>query len=125
MIGGDKMKHIEIQKENIKALLKLIEENPDLEILPMVDTDCVGGDDYGSWAAQWGSSRVDEYYCGDERIYFRSGDYDGLVEEWIDNNYDQDEYKNLSDDELDKIAEEKVKGYDWVKAIVVYIDEIN
>lgn len=35
------------QQENIKHLLNLIQENPDLEIFPMVDTDCVPSDDFG------------------------------------------------------------------------------
>jgi hypothetical protein len=113
------MKSIEKQQENISNLLELIKDNPELEIMPMVNNECVGGDDFGYWAAKWGDARVDEQYCPDERIYFKSCDIEELVQEFIDNNYE--EYPDLSDEELEKLAEEKVSDYDWQKVIVVYI----
>ena len=33
----------------IKELLKHIQENPDLPIVPMVDGEIVGSDEYGRW----------------------------------------------------------------------------
>ena len=44
------------QKENIAILLNLIAENPDIEILPMVDRDCVFDDSFSYWMGNWGSA---------------------------------------------------------------------
>lgn len=39
-----------------EELLKLIKENPDLPIVPMVDSEVVQ-DDFGYWLGAWGASR--------------------------------------------------------------------
>ena len=109
------------QKENVNILLQLIKENPDLPILPFVATECVFDDKFSYWMAEWCKAEVGEYWVSDERIYF-SDDYDELVEKWIDNNHEN--YPNLSDEELEKLAEEKVSSYEWVKAIVVFINQL-
>ena len=49
------MKQIEIQQENIKQLLQLVKESPKLEIVPMVNSECVGGDEF-----------IFLHQCGDE-----------------------------------------------------------
>lgn len=116
------MSKLDRQQENINNLLLLAKENPDLEIVPMVATECVFSDDFSSWMAEWGNASIDEYYCSDERIYFKSKDFDELVEDFIDNNFE--EYSDLSDEELEKLAEKTVNGYEWVKAIVVRINEL-
>jgi hypothetical protein len=116
------MKKIEKQQENIKHLLKLIEENPTLEILPMVATECVFSDDFGYWMAEWGEARIDEYYLGNERVYSKSNDFDSLVDAFMNDNYG--DYPDLSDEEFQKLAEEKVNNYEWTKAIIVRIHEL-
>lgn len=115
------MNYMNTQKENVNHLLQLIKDNPDLEILPMVSTDIIASDDFNSWMGQWGSAEIDEYYCSDERIYFKSEDFDELVDEFMDNNYLELEYKNLTDEEFEKVANDAVDKYEWVKAIVVHI----
>ncbi len=56
---------------NIKKLMTLVKENPELPVVPMVDTDIVLSDDYGKWIANIGDSRVDNMYYSDYgRIYF-------------------------------------------------------
>lgn len=113
--------NLEKQKENVNALLQLIKENPDLPIVPMVATECVCDDSYRYWMAEWSRAVVTKYWCSDERIY-QYDDFDELVEDWIDNNYEN--YEGLSDDELTKLAEDKVNDYEWVDAIIVYIESI-
>jgi hypothetical protein len=113
------MSNIKKQQNDVNALMQLIKDNPELEIMPMVDYECVLGDDFRYWAAEWGEARVDEYYVCDERIYFRKSDFDTLVEDFIDKNYE--DYPNHSDEELEKLAEEKINSYEWEKVIVVYI----
>lgn len=116
------MKSIEIQQEKTNTLVQLIKENSELEIVPMVSTECVAGDNFAYWMAEWGTAKLDEYWCSDERIYFKEQDFDSLVDKYIDDNYEQ--YENLTDDELRKLAEEKVNNYEWIKAIVVHINEL-
>lgn len=110
------------QKENVGVLLELIKENPDLPIIPMVATECVFDDSHGYWMAEWSRARVTKYWCSDERIYQYYEDFEDLVETWIDNNYE--EYENLSDDEMEELAEKTVNNYEWVDAIIVYIENI-
>lgn len=98
-------------------LLKLIEQNPDLPVVPMVDGEIVT-DDFGYYAGSWGSATVDEYLVGkrDDRIYFKSDDdvFDVLEHQ-------------LSDEEFEALPETESEcrpfydGLPWKKAIIVYI----
>ena len=99
---------MEEQQERIKQLLQLIKENPTLEILPMVNSECVQSDDFRYWGAEWGEAKIDEYYVNDERIYYKSSDYDDLVDE--------------EDQETQEAAEHIVDNFEWVKDIVVHIE---
>ena len=45
-----------------------------------------------------------------------------MVDEWIDNNYE--DFPETSDDELEEMAKKVVSEYEWVDAIVVYINAI-
>lgn len=109
------------QKENIAILLNLIAENPDIEILPMVDRDCVFDDSFSYWMGNWGSAEVTKYWISDERVY-QYDDFRDLVDEWIDNNYE--DFPGTSDGELEEIAKKVVSEYEWVDAIVVYINSL-
>ena len=112
--------NLDKQKENVSALLELIKENPNLPIVPMVATECVFDDSHGYWMSEWGNASVTKYWCDDER-FWEYDSFDELVEQWIDNNFEK--YPNLSDEELNNLAEKIVNGYEWVDAIVVYIKQ--
>lgn len=114
-------KEIENQKEKINYLLELIKENPNLKIIPMVSAEIVASDDFGYWAGEWGKANIDEYWVNDERIYFKSTDYEDLVEQYIDSLYYNPTMDNKTDEEFQRLAEEKVENLEWNKAIVVYI----
>lgn len=106
----------------IEKLVKLVQENPDVEVMAMVETDVVGCD-YARYGGFIGESRLDEYYCEGERIYFAE-DYDELEEEvqeriWLDC---QEKNKPISDDELEKLTEREMDRLKWKKVIVVNID---
>ena len=47
---------IKIQQEKVNQLLQLIKENPELKIIPLVDTEVVRSDDFSCWVAMWGKS---------------------------------------------------------------------
>ena len=114
--------NLEKQKKNVKILMDLIKENPNLEILPMVCSEVVFDDSYSTWMGAWGTANIDEYHHSDDRIYFKKLDFEELVEKFIDDNYE--EYPNLTDEELEKLAEKEVNNLEWTKAIVVNINSI-
>ncbi len=103
------------QQEETKQLFDIIQANPKLRILPLVDTDCVPSDDFNSWVAQWGTAEIEEVWeapCR-ERIYVKSLDYDELMEEI----WDEDIADEITEEEARKI----VDGYAWEKVIIVKI----
>lgn len=112
------MAKIEQQKEKLKVLFELIELNPELRILPMVDSDVVAGDGYSWWTGDWGSASIEEVYGDDERIYIRSDDEEELVEQLT---WNEEFIKGLSETEAIKKAEETVANYNWEKVIAVAV----
>lgn len=109
---------IEQQKEKLRTLLELIEQNPDLRILPMVESQVVAEDGYSWWSAEWGNARIEEVYGTDERVYIRSDDEEELVEELT---WNEAFIIGLSETEAIKKAEEIVANYKWEKVIAVAI----
>jgi hypothetical protein len=108
---------IEVQKENIQTLLKLIAENPDLRIVPMINYEIVAGDDCAYWRGKWGKSSIERIYSDDEMIYIESIDAEDLYQNFID-----DMPINVVDEKTEKIAMKKVDELPWEKVIIVYIE---
>ena len=108
----------EKEKQNRSKLFRLMAENPDLPVAPMVDGE-IPGDDGGYWLGAWGNSRVDEYLLVSNRdlVVFKSDD--DVLE------------RCLSDDMFEKLPGSKEECrpiYDalpWIKAIIVNIDLIE
>lgn len=111
----------EQEKMNRNKLFKLMAENPDLPVVPMVNGE-IPEDDCGYWLGAWGNSRVDEYLLVSNRdlVVFKSDDdvFDVLE-------------RCLSDDMFEKLPESEEECrpiYDalpWTKAIIVNIDLIE
>lgn len=70
---------------NVEKLINLMEENPNLPVLPMVDYEIVG-EDWGRWMGSFGDSYVGEYALYDYR-YFE--DRDDFKDCYYDNNVDE------------------------------------
>lgn len=104
-------KNFEAKNKNIQDLLELVKENPEFKIVPMVNTDCVPGDDYSWWVASWGKPAIEEILVAEEIIYVKSKSYEELVENAIRNIKCSEEY-----------AKKLVDLYDWVKVIAVKIE---
>jgi hypothetical protein len=111
-----------MQNENVKNLLQLIAENPELEILPLVNTDATCAD-YNCSVAKWGEAFVDEYYVVEECVYLRDKNWDELVEDEVDKICDQYD-KTVPYEELEKIATANAEKYEWKKAIFVWIEPL-
>ncbi|QIW88779.1 hypothetical protein P59_182 [Bacillus phage P59] len=116
---GASMKKLDKQKANIDQLLQLVKENPDLEIVPMVNYEVCASDDFSSWMGGWGKAEVEEVYHSDERIYFRSQDEDEIAEQIYDNLELGD--PKWTEEDLCRITDEKLKEIPWEKVIVVNI----
>lgn len=106
--------------ENIKTLLELIKENPELPIVPMVDSEIVG-DGCGRWNGSWGTTRIDRYLTTKDdwepQIIFES---DEDVAEALEKYLTDDEFERLPDDETE--WQKVYDGLPWIKAIIVNID---
>lgn len=108
--------------ENIHNLLHLIAENPDLPVVPMVDSEVVA-DECGYWRGSWGSASVQEVYEGKERIFFRDDEDDELIDRVLEDYLPADEYKALDESPTATEAmREEIKKVPWKKCIMVYID---
>lgn len=105
------------QKEckNRNDLFKLMQENPDLPVIPMVDGE-IPGDDYGYWLGAWGTSHLDEYLVGNGQVLFKSDDD---VFDVLERFLPDDEYYRLPDVESE--CRKVYNALPWKKAIVVYI----
>ena len=109
--------------ENAKELLKLVKENPDLDVLPMVIGDVVGGDDYVCWwLGSFGKPFVDEFiiddWYGDGCVMIKSESDEGTIIEGIA----EIKFGDCTNEENWKKAEKYLKGL-WKKVIVVRIGE--
>lgn len=106
---------------NTEMLLKLITENPELPVIPLVDADVVG-DDYGNWIGMWGRAEIKEIYPGRERLHVKDEDdeEDVLCDlvgcRYLCDSKGRDIY-DLSDEEWASLY----ASVPWEKAIVVHI----
>lgn len=104
-----------MSNEKTMELLNLIKENPDLPIIPMVDSEVVG-DGVGCWMGNWGWSCVEEYVLGFRgEVLLKDDDMYYLLEKYL---IPSRIMLPESDEECEKIYNK----IPWQKAIVVYIN---
>ena len=105
--------------EEMREFLLLVLENPELPVVPMVNTECVGGDEYSYWLSRVGRSEIREYaideWYHDGKIVYRddANAEEDLIEAIAETKYDG------SDEDYEK-AKVEAAGL-WTKAIIVYI----
>lgn len=110
---------------NGKELLKLIEENPNLPIVPMVGTEVVCDDSYRYWLGDWGSYYVGEYVLYETKYESRFfDDRADLKEVYYDDHYDEERFDGMTEEEIQAITDKEVDDMNWVKAIIVYIEAL-
>lgn len=104
--------------ENIKDLLKLIEEHPDLPVIPMVGQDIVA-DCTGEWVASFGKAEVKKMCIYGENVVFREEKNAIKTVEAL-------ELEGLAEDRTREESIEKLNGYldelEWLEAIIVHIE---
>lgn len=108
------------QKANLENLFQLIKENPELPIVPMVDSEIVADDCYSWWMGSWGKAEIDKYLITAERIYLHSLDDEYILEnsDIIEKFVSREEYMSMSGEELKQAYE----NLPWIEAIIVNID---
>ena len=110
------------KQEKFKELLHLMEEYPDLPVIPMVDGEVASGDDYIYWMGSWGNASLEEYIiCKNDlwlgQVFFKS---DGDIFDILAKYLTDEEIENLPEAEED--CKEIYDSRPWTKTIVVYID---
>lgn len=105
----------------INELIKLIKENPDLPIVPMVDSEVVADDSYSWWLGKWGRCEVTRYYLGRERVHFPDDDEEDVLNDLDGCRYSHDQQGrdiyDLTDEEWNRLYQ----SVPWVDCIVVHI----
>ena len=104
--------------ENIKEILKLIDEHPDLPVVPMVGQDIVA-DCTGEWVAHFGKAEVKKMCIYGEKVVFREDKNAIKTVEALD-------LEGLTKGRTREESTEKLNGYldglDWLEAIIVHIE---
>lgn len=105
-------------------LFELIKENPKLPVMPFVSNDCVKSYDYGYWRSSLGDSWMDEIYQEDEDVYFKSYEFEYLVQRFEEEMYndDPDFYELLGESKIEQLAIRKAENLDWENVIVMAIE---
>lgn len=102
--------------DNNKEFLRLVAENPELPIIPMVNYEVCAGD-YGYWYGSFGNSKIEKvvnYQLHSEDLLIEYDEKDRI----FDAIQDYDVNENLTDDEI----WEMVDNLNWKPAILVYIE---
>ena len=115
-VNKDTLRRMLIKKTTRgEELFKLMQENPELPVVPMVDSDVVPDDDCARWTGSWGSASIDEYFTHDGRIFFRS---DEDIDDVLSYALNGEEYDETTDEEAEAVYD----ALPWIKAIIVNID---
>ena len=110
--------NVQAMNENIKEILKLIDEHPDLPVIPMVGQDIVA-DCTGEWVAHFGKAEVKKMCIYGEKVVFR---------EWKNaiKTVEALELEGLTEGRTREESIEKLNGYldelEWLEAIIVHIE---
>ena len=106
----------EKERKNREELFRVMQENPNLPVIAMVDSEIVADDGYNRWLGAWGHCEICEYFVGEERIHFRESDnFDEIEEALTDGQLCYDDFEAMSDEEV-------YNSLPWIRAIIVNID---
>lgn len=111
-----------MENKAILELIQFVKDNPELEVVPMVDCDVIGDDYWMYNMARFSRAEIDEYVISpyNDKMLFKSDDD---VFDTLENYLSNEEYERLPDD-LDG-CRPIYNGLPWKKAIFVYIKPIE
>jgi len=104
--------------DNVKTLIQLMDEHPDLPVIPMVGQDIVA-DCTGEWVASFGKAEVKKMCIYEEKVLFR--EYKNAIK-----TVEALELEGLTEGRTREESIENLTGYldelDWLEAIIVHIE---
>lgn len=106
-----------VSLEDTTELRKLIIENPDLPLLFFVGDDAYIDDGYQYSMAYASNAEIQELTLYSD-VWLDKEDY---AEKLADDLCDEEEYKDMTDEEYNKIIDDMVEKTEFVKAIVIYV----
>ncbi len=107
------------KSKNLQELVRVVRENPDLEVIAKVDTELLD-DEFGWMRGCFGPVEIDEYCERNERVHLRSEDEQLVIDHVVDDIVMSEGYKegDVSDEELEARVKKQI---DWKRAIFVII----
>lgn len=106
-----------VSLEDTTELRKLIRGNPDLPLLFFVGDDAYVDDGYQYSMAYASNAEIQELTLYSD-VWMDKDDY---AEKIRDDLTFEEEYINMTDEEYDKMIDQKVNETEFVKAIVIYV----
>ena len=104
--------------DNIKTLIQLMDEHPNLPVIPVVGQDIVA-DCTGEWVAYFGKAEVKKMCIYGEKVVFREEKNAIKTVEAL-------ELEGLTEGRTREESLEKLDGYlnelEWLEAIIVHIE---
>nr|DAK30738.1 MAG TPA: hypothetical protein [Caudoviricetes sp.] len=107
--------------ENIKDILKLINEHPDLLVIPMVGQDIVL-DDMGDWVASFGKAEIRKICIYEETVSFYDEDPLKTAQTLDFYRFDPEIWDSVSGEKTNGITKEMIDSLDWLEVIIVHIE---
>ena len=110
-----------MKKKNTEELIKIIRENPELEIIPVTYWEVVC-EDWGYWCGSINDVRVDYFYQDEERWYADKDDIMGrLYDKYEDDELCEDLDKYDFNKFIDNMFNSMVEAGKIKRAIIVFI----
>jgi hypothetical protein len=107
--------------ENIKEIVKLIGEHPDLLVIPMVGQDIVL-DDMGDWVASFGKAEIRKICIYEETVIFYDEDPLKTAQTLDFYRFDPGIWDSVSGERTNGITKEMIDSLDWLEVIIVHIE---
>lgn len=101
-----------------EKLIELKNQNPNLPVIPMVESDVVMSDDECYWMGSFGESKICKYLLADNRVCIFSPDDIGEIEDVVPCFIGWKEYIEMTDKE----AKEYYSNLPWMEAIFTHIN---
>lgn len=107
--------------ENIKEILKLIGEHPDLLVIPMVGQDIVL-DDTRDWTASFGRAEIRKICIYEDTVIFYDEDPLETAKTLDFYRFHPEIWDSVSDGKTNGITKEMIDSLDWLEVIIVHIE---
>lgn len=112
------------ENKNVKKLLKLAAENPNLPIVAMVQYEVVADDSFSYWLGEIEAVDVEELWVSDGRTWTREDAEDEssfIIDEYAPDDVVAQIERLPDEKQREQAAMEWIKGLPWMKCIVIFV----